>query len=72
MKVQVGERIIFTGFGEDSSWRCECIVTNVSDPEIVTDPSHWTFTGKTDSGKPVGGYFDQIIEIVSRIDCIRA
>lgn len=65
MNVQVGDRIIFTGLGKDTSWSCECTVTNVSDPEIVTDPAHWTFSGRTDSGKFVGGYFDQVIEILN-------
>ena len=62
--IVIGDRIVFTGFGEDTSWRTECTVTHVSDPKIVIEPTHWTFSGRTDSGRPVGGYFDQVIEIV--------
>ena len=60
--VNIGDRIVFTGFGEDRSWRITCTVTAVSD--IVTEPTHWTFSGVTDTGRFVGGYFDQVIEIL--------
>jgi len=62
--VNIGDRIVFTVFGEDRSWRTTCTVTAVSDPDIVTEPTHWTFSGVTDTGRFVGGYFDQVIELL--------
>lgn len=64
MRPRIGDQIIFTGFGADCHWRTECTVTHVSDSKIVVDPAQMLFSGVTDSGRSVGGYFDQIVEIV--------
>lgn len=64
MQPNIGDRIIFTGLGAGCHWRTECTVTQVSDPKIVVDPEQMLFSGVTDSGREVGGYFDQIVEIV--------
>lgn len=64
MQPRIGDRIIFTGLGAGCHWRTECMVTQVSDPKIVVNPAQMLFSGVTDSGCMVGGYFDQIVEIV--------
>ena len=61
---KVGDRVIFTQYCVDRHWRTECTVTQVSDPKIVVDPAQMLFSGVTDSGRMVGGYFDEIVEIV--------
>ena len=61
--VNIGDRIIFSGFG-GTIWCTTCTVTAVSDPAIAADPAHRSFSGMTDDGRAVGGYFDQIIEVV--------
>lgn len=64
--VNIGDRIIFSGFGEDTTWRVTCTVFAVSDPAIVADPAHRSFSGMTDGNRAVGGYFDQIVEVLQR------
>lgn len=64
--VNIGDRIIFSGFGEDTTWRVTCTVVAVSDPAIVADPAHRSFSGMTDGNRAVGGYFDQVVEVLQR------
>lgn len=63
VKAKSGDRIVFTGLVE-SDWRCECTIISVSDPQIVRESTHRTFSGITDDRRAVGGYLDQILEIV--------
>jgi hypothetical protein len=62
--VNIGDRIIFSGFGADTSWRITCTVFAVSDPGIGEDPALCSFSGMTDGNRAVGGYFDQVIEVL--------
>ena len=64
VNIKVGDRIVFGDIEKKSSWRTECVVISGSDPDIVKEPTHRTFSGMTDSGRYVGGYLDQVVEIL--------